>query len=557
MSIEQRLTRWMGRRTEVDALALIPLVFLALWALSVAILAVAGPASRDVSLGLMLVVITLLSVAGGDRATVATILGPIIVAVIAAILLAVAGSPLAPLTLALAAAWFGVWTFGGDRLWPIWARLVLRRTPRPDQAFVDAYGKVREAFGALAIGADARALWNETIALNEWRSYRTAALIDGRLAWFDLGAREADAARAGRMSARIAEETTAYLAIDPAAPVVDPHPERPTRGTCLEFLFPELEALLAVATPGQQRWMAVEAARFACRREGVLDETLGRAFDDAADGRPDQAARASLDPEQSPPPADGAEPAAFRRAIAWSSAWSAMAEPLDPTDAADAIYAAARCQDDADLAALADRLGSVLDEQARDRAPRVEPDPRVLERTRAAMAAAQERRLEWSPTSLLPPGLSLGALIILGVAAGVIGTALRVPFWPLIRDLARPSTLDVSLGVILVALVAWALLRIARRRTNASVVVGLFLTSYAAAVLIDPLVWAGDGLLSRLAPDFWAAVYADPPTVLPFAPYHGIAFAAMLVGLALVIRLDARERRSSATGPGTTAAEGS
>jgi hypothetical protein len=222
----------------------------------------------------------------------------------------------------------------------------------------------------------------------------------------------------------------------------------------------------------------------------------------------------------------------FEVAGARLAAWFALAEDLDPTGAAEGIYEAVRPMNDQELDAFVATAGLMLDEAARSRVVQIEPDPAPLAKLRAERTTNQ------------PSAESLREIVVLGILAGALGTGLRVPFAPLLDPLPQSGSLDNLLGTVLVALVAWLILRVRRRPPSAGVVFGLYLASWAATtLLVEPLEMASDWLLSRLAPDLWSALYRDPATVLPFAPHHAIAFAAALLGLAVLLRIDARSPR--------------
>ena len=537
--LARRVNGWSAEQLEAAALVGVPLLLLAQWLLAGVLASAFGPAAWTVYTAVALVLLALVMFVGDAERSVPVVV-PTAVAAVATVVLAGQGSPWAVVVVVAAAVWLGAWFLAWGRLWAVWTRVVLRRRALWEDPFAVAYTAVHAHLHRAASVDDLPAVWAEAVALNEFRSFATAGLIDGTLAEFDLGARESDAGRAERLTARLVDELRAYEALSGRDADRDPHPERPTRGTRLEFLFPELEALLAVATPAQQRRMAVEAARVADQRAGILDDELAAVLDQAADGHPDAEAYARYEPVA--PPEGGDDGDGYRAAFGVESArvatWFALADPLDPTDAAEGVYEAARTMDDRELEALVAAAGSALDGASRLRAARIEPSPEALEKVRAKREAPAQ---EWDPATMQRWARSLGEVALLGLVAGAAGTALRVPFDMLLDPLPHSASLENLLGVVLVALAAWAILRAVRRPTGASAVLGLYLASWVAAViLVEPIEVASDALLSRLAPGLWTALYQDPATVLVYAPHHAIAFAAALLGIAMVLRLDAR-----------------
>ena len=120
-------------------------------------------------------------------------------------------------------------------------------------------------------------------------------------------------------------------------------------------------------------------------------------------------------------PDPDAQPGEYGRAIARLAAWRAMADELDPTDAADAIYEAARRRDDAGLAEMAQVLAAVLDDGQRALAQEVQPDQEILERLRTASLAQEPGAEAWSPAQLLPAKVPLAGLVLPGGVARVVG----------------------------------------------------------------------------------------------------------------------------------------
>jgi hypothetical protein len=508
---------------EAAALIAVPVLLLAQWLLALLLDAAIGPAAWTVYLAVALVLISLVMFVGDLERSIPTVV-PTAVAAVAAVILASEGSPWAVVVVVAAAVWLGAWIVAWGRLWTIWTRLVLRRQPIWEDPFAIAYGSVHEHLHSAASVSDVPAVWAEALAMNEYRSLSTAPLIDGTLAEFDLGARESDSWRAERLFARLLEERRAYEALPDRHADRDAHPERPTRGMRLEFLFPELEALLAAATPAQQRRMAVEAARIADQRAGILDDELAAVLDRAAAGHPDADAYARFQPDATPPASDhDGNPMSAAVEGARLATWFALADGLDPTDAAEGIYEAVRSMEDSELDAFVAVAGSMLDAAARARVTQVEPDPGCLKEVRDRKSRPPAEEME--SAALLPWGRSLGEVALIGLVAGAVGTAFRVPFAPLLEPLPHSGSLDNLLGLVLVALVAWLSLRAMRRPTGAAGVLGLYLASWLATVLlVEPIEAAIDALLSRLAPgsgDRAAVRSAARPRLCRRAPWDG------------------------------------
>lgn len=185
--------------------------------------------------------------------------------------------------------WVLTWSVAGSRLWPAWSRTVLRRY-RPDSPEVQLHRSWQELSRMLrswSTPEQGQAIWTGILALERWQTPRTRRVIDSLFAYWELVTTAGvDAARTERVVRRSGEEWARMWAPPRLRlPKREPDPfDRPTRGTRLEYLFPMIEALLAVATPEQRRRIAVESARLAIRDTGMTDAALEAALDEAARG---------------------------------------------------------------------------------------------------------------------------------------------------------------------------------------------------------------------------------------------------------------------------------
>ncbi len=508
--------RWALGGEAFAVLILVPALWFSAWAFGAA----GGNTGYGVWAAVGLVacaVICLGSLARTDPVGYASIAGPVLVS--GAIVVALEWARMnAAALVTLAFAWLVAWIFFGDRIWPTWSRLVLRRGATPEATFADAYQRLRTHWEHDR-ATDRGALWEEVQALEVWRTPRTAPIINGLLASLDIGVRESDQVRAPRVRDRLDDEWARFRRDGTTSSKGAAITERPTRGTLLEYLIPELEALVAEVKPDRQRRIAVESARYAYRLAGATDLTIEAALDDAARGRPDVAERDRIGRElaalprpsgdMAGPAAEAALIAAWRRAVSLSAVLAALVEPMTPVAAADAVYEGSRSLNDAELAELTRLVTGLAGPEAAERAVIIEPDP--------TLAPTSGRRADdGRPAGPARTDVSVAGLAAVGLAAGIAGSAIREPLWAVYGQVPQAAALDNLVGVVIVALVAVGLLLIGGYRLSPMGILGLYIGSLIASVLV--------------------AMLSDPTEAFTFVLLYGVAYALVLVTGAVLLR---------------------
>jgi len=225
-----------------------------------------------------------------DRLAIAVIAGPAVVVGAADALLAIAGRTFSVLSLAWLL-WILAWCVAGGWLWPRFCRLVLRREPFAEWDLNDRWRAYRRL---LAAKSDFDELWDAVEAMRRGSTKRMTPLIDTWFVALDLRPLEDADDRYARLWDRQRELLTAFGSRQ-TADQPWPNPDRPTEGTQLELAFPELEALVAAATPDERRRIAATAARLALGDAGILDSRWDEVLSRAATGEIDPAAWGELE----------------------------------------------------------------------------------------------------------------------------------------------------------------------------------------------------------------------------------------------------------------------
>jgi membrane-bound metal-dependent hydrolase YbcI (DUF457 family) len=96
---------------------------------------------------------------------------------------------------------------------------------------------------------------------------------------------------------------------------------------------------------------------------------------------------------------------------------------------------------------------------------------------------------------------------------------------------------DNIVGALAVGLVAYVLLRFRSGRPGFYDFIILVVLAVVAHSLLGPVFTASENLLSPLNPTAWTSLFYDNPWgAIPYSPWHGLLFAAVLVATALVLR---------------------
>jgi hypothetical protein len=259
-----------------------------------------------------------------------------------------------PRPVAVASVWLILWqTPAGRLVWPWWQRNVLRRmrAGTPEREMLDAARRVW-AIATPPLTQEAwNAAWAEIGNASIWVRPHTVALHSVMQSWVHVladGTQEA----AERVVARWREEAHGVLAWVHQPKERDridrERRERPTRGTCLEYEYPRLEALLATATDEEQRRIRAGSARIALRTTGLLGPDLESLLTAAEGGQVPAVRLDSVDErieafDAEPDPDDLADRRRRQRERHALVSLRSAVRPLDwPLDASDAVYEAAR-----------------------------------------------------------------------------------------------------------------------------------------------------------------------------------------------------------------------
>jgi hypothetical protein len=473
-----------------------------------------------------------------DPARFATTAGPVLGASVVLVVVALAGG-FAEWAAVAGYVWLLGWSLAGSTMWPAWSRHVLRRPPDPE----DEFGSRWRAYRAL-LRSDApmEQAIDALVAMGTDATPRMTPLVDTWWVAQDIWRfRDADArsARLWDRQGELLEEWNASICRSPDPPEAPwPNPARPTEGSMLELGFPELEALVAIATPAEQRRLAVAAARHTLATSGLLDEQLRDALVMAADGHIDEGAVAALaaadeadGTQLEPIPEDGpgrdAELARRRRLIARGAARMALEEDLAPTTAASTVYGAARLCDDDELEELRHALAVELPVDRLAAARPVDVDRGRLEANRAARA--RREAVAWPVARDVP----LWAAALLGAAAGTGGTAVRAAVWTLMGGGGDvDAAVSTSAGWLAAFAIAWTVLAAVGRRPRPDATFYLYL-AVAFAESFEIFLSPGfNAAVQQFAPEVWTGVFKYRTSALPYAPLHGVALAIVMTVIA-------------------------
>jgi hypothetical protein len=485
--------------------------------------------------------------ARSDPLGFASIVAPSIVFAAVALAALVTGGKATTMLASLA--WVLAWTLAGTRIWPWWSRNVLRRyrPGSPEAELFNAWGPLMGLRGSASTTEDGKAVWSKLVGLQQLETKRTRPVIAGLFALWEISMRPGTGSpRRERAVARVREEWVVLWEPPrvrlPTRRAQDPI-ERPTSGTRLEFLFPKLEALIAVASPDQQRQIAAESARLATRDAGLASPALEMALDQAAVGRPDPQVRNEIEARllvvrercdelytRHDDQDKGEWSELAREAIALSAVSEALAGELSPVEVADVVFEAIRSEYDEkrDLpyeGLVAGIVGAV----AAARAVEIQP-----------LVTSSNDTSNQSPTEPTEADISIlglqsrvgGGLLrlaVVGLGAGLLGTILRQLAWPIYAGLADAYAIDSVVGQMIVALVAYPLIRVWFGRPGFLDVVLLFVASFVSSELVGPLFHLTSNLVAPLADPAWTDFFAHPDDVVPYAPFHSLTFAAALI----------------------------
>jgi hypothetical protein len=397
----------------------------------------------------------------------------------------------------------------------------LRLPPDPDAAFRDAWRGYRRR---VAGGADSDELWPLLQAMSELATERMDPLVNTWYCLLSLGPRADDEARGRRVFDRQVELVRWYNDRGAAARGPLPNPARPTEGSRLELLFPELEALLAVATASERIAMAESAAHLVCGLAGLDVRAVEAAFATEAEdpGRPDAAST----PGASVDPGDGDDPAArYRRELALASVAAGRGASESVADASLAMYYAACACDGAELAALESQLRDLVAPERLASATEVTVDKGVVSEARRP----QDR--------LVPLDMPLALVAWVGFLAGAGGTIIRAATWTVFLDtVPLGEAIAPIVGFAATCLIAWLLLRGFGHRLRPSNAIDLILAGVVATAIGEAISNPTSTLVRTVAPGFWESVFAHRTNVMPYAPVYGVAMLVVLVGTALYTR---------------------
>jgi hypothetical protein len=226
-----------------------------------------------------------------------------------------------------------------------------------------------------------------------------------------------------------------------------------------------------------------------------------------------------------------------REAIALSAVLEALAEDLPSIAVADVLSESIRSAQDAGRAAVyEDLVAGIVGPDAAAHAVEVQL-------ATAGPAETSDQRSSDGPyddVSILGQQSGtfdgLARIAIVGLAGGLIGTLVRQVAWPIYAARADAYAVDRAAGQIIVALIGYALIRGWLGRPGFLDVVLLFVASVISAELVGPLFDLASGLMTPLIGKAWTDVFADAVNVVPFAPFHGLTFAATLVAGSLILR---------------------
>jgi hypothetical protein len=439
------------------------------------------------------------------------------------------------------AAWVLLWTLGGRGIWPWWSRSILRRDPRgsAEAGLLRAWHEIVPRWKVIRTESDSDAVWRDIRALDKFETERTAPVITGILALWDLAFAPGTTPQAfERTNARLNEEWDRLFA-PPQIRIRLPfagtgaRADRPTRGMWLDYAYPRAEALVAVAAESHLREIAVESARRAARAAGVAAEDVERALDLARQERGDQAPEAGVDALGAPADHDESSGDRSRRLIALSAVGVAITPKLTRVDTANAVSEAIRSERDA--SAEADYVRLIAEIIGPETAAKATPLRKPGLRNEADAGAAPVDDLSIVGSQAMSVA-GLGRLIAIAAAAGFAGTVLQQGAWDTVAKVPDAASIDGLLGVAIVGVIAHAIIRVWLGRPHFLDVLAIYVASAVSSMLVRPLSELTSLLARPVIGDGWAALFADPENIAPLAPFRAIAFAAALTVAALLLR---------------------
>ena len=401
------------------------------------------------------------------------------------------------------AAWVVVWTLGGRRIWPWWSRVALHRhrIGSPEAGLLRAWRQITPRWRAIRSATDAAAVQSHLLALEEFETDRTRPVITGILALWRL-AQTPTTTRAAfeRANARLNDEWDRLLErpgirIRGLASPQDHVWDRPTRATRLEYVYPAVEALLAVATESQLGTIVTASVRGAERAAG------GTVY--------------------------GIEPA----------------PAVNPVAAANAVFDA--IQSNGSGSGETQYIELIREIVGPEAAARARPIPTSSPRSGNADTASDTIPSVIGTAAASAGGLT--GLILIAATAGVLGTIIQDVVWQWVARLPSATTIDGLLGVVLVAVLAHAIVRVWLGRPTFLDVVAIYVASGLSSMLMRPLVDALGLVAAPVLGENWTTAIADSSSVAPLAPLRAVTFAVTLLVFALLLRPGSNEAIESAT----------
>ena len=460
-----------------------------------------------------------------------------------------------PFATVLASLWLLFWISPlGRLLWPWWQRNVLRRMRpgTPEREMLEASKRVWEIASPPLTQATWEAAWTEIGNAARWMRPHTVAIHAAMQSWVHVladGTQEV----AERVVARWREEVDrlwAWVQTPTERARIDlERLTRPTRGTCLEYEYPRLEALLATGSDQEQRRIRAGSARIALSGTGLMTPDLEQLLADAEDRQIAAECRVVVENllatfDTQPGPSD--DPGRRRRARerhALVSLHSAVM-PLEwPLDAADAVYEAARSSETPrafdDLESM---MVGILGQERAETAheiPSPQPSAGTDGRHRPEPAAYVDR-IRASP----------------GASAWLVGTAFAAGSIGFLAGQTADRWLtQVSLYPVLFLATAMAVLSVGAAvseramsdRDVTTAVVAAVVALVVTSRLVSPMYLAVGDLI---AGDWRLLTAAESHTIATLL--HGVSMTIAVVATYWIIRASKRQRRLDRPSPRTS-----
>lgn len=474
---------------------------------------------------------------------------PIVLAIVAAV--AIRDARVVQL---LIAAWLLTWTFATSTIWPWWNRVVLRRmrSGSPETEVRDAYRRLY-VLSQTDEGWWDWAVWTKEIGgLGRWLTPRTApviaALTSIRNIW---GRNELTDEGLRRILRRLGQELRRM--VEPPRPwffrgrsSVD-LTRRPTAGTSLEYEYPQLEALLAEATPQERHQMGIEAARIALRVNDILTPAREAILVGAEHGPAPAEVIAAVDADQDRAQAEwmaldtertgevgAVEQALVLQARALSALACAISPLVWPLDETDAICEAAS-------SLPADRETSLLEAMAEDvlgpeRSGRAQMVPELdLPAPVAGATSGGTTSVDpWPVIATLPRGWrGLGRLVLLAFTAEIIATIANNAARPIYWRTDDAILIERTVYATVAAVTLYVGMRVWSGRPSLIDAILVFYAALVATNLFAPVQSAAHQIIGSISPDLWASLFTIAPNILPDILVDGIALAIVLVAMSL------------------------